>query len=93
MESNHRESESEAQYADFQREFGFDDHTLTQCCLAALSSWDKVRESGKRSESFTKIIQGTQETFSDFFQRLLSAVNRIVSDLAVRKILIKFLAL
>ena len=59
--------------------------------LATLNAWDKVEESGKRTESFTKNIQGPKEAFTDFLQRLTSGVNRIVSDSEVRQILIKSL--
>lgn len=36
-------------------------------------------ESGERSESFTKIIQGPKEDFIDLLQRLTSTVNIIRS--------------
>ena len=56
--------------------------TLALCHLAALNAWNKVEESGKRSESFSKITQGPKEVFTGFFflQRLTSAVKRILSD-------------
>lgn len=75
-----------------QRQLEFDDHTLALHHLAALNARDKVEESGKRFESFTKIIQGPKEAFNYFLQRLTSVVNRIISDSEVRKILIEFLA-
>ena len=53
-------------------------------------SWDIFEESGKRSESVNKIIQG-KKGFTDFLQRLSSAVNRIVSAPEVRKTLIESL--
>lgn len=82
----------EGQYAELQRPLEFDDHTLALRHLAALNARDKVEESGKRSESLTKIIQSPKEAFNYTLQRLTSAVNRIVSDSEVRKILIEFLA-
>lgn len=48
------------------------------CHLATLNAWDKVEESGKKSESFTKIIQGPKEAYTDILQRLTSDINRIV---------------
>lgn len=51
----------ESQQAEFQKQFEFDDHILALCCLAALNTWDKVEESGKRSESLAKIIQGKKK--------------------------------
>lgn len=65
----------EGPYADVERQFTFDDHTLSLCCTAALNAWDKIQESGKRSEPFTKIVQGPKEVLTTFLQRLTSAVN------------------
>ena len=80
----------EGPYAELQRQLEFDDYkTLALCHLVALNAWNKVEESGERSESFTKIIQSPNEAFNDFLKRLTSAVNRIVSE--VRQILIEFL--
>jgi hypothetical protein len=56
-----------------------------------LKAWDKVTELGKRLEPFTQVIQDPQETFSDFLQRLTSAMERIVSDSAARKAIIESL--
>ena len=57
----------QGQYADLERLFRFDDHTLVVCCIAALAASDSVEESGKRTESFTKIIQGAKEAFTNCF--------------------------
>lgn len=46
-------------YAKIQRQLEFDDdHTVEQYHLASLNAWDKVEEPEKKSESFTKVIQG-----------------------------------
>lgn len=37
-------------------QFRFDDHTLVLCHTTALNTWDRVEESGKRTELFTKVI-------------------------------------
>ena len=68
----------EDQYAESQRQLKFDDHTLVLCHLATLNAWDKVEESGKKSESFTKIIQGPKEAYTVILERLASDINRIV---------------
>lgn len=44
--------------------------------------------SQERSESFTKIKQGPKDAFTDFLQELTLAVNGIISDSDLRKILI-----
>ena len=51
----------EGQHADLQRQIKFDDHTFAQCHTAAFNAWDRTEESGKRTEQFTKIIQGPKE--------------------------------
>jgi hypothetical protein len=56
----------EGQYAELQMQPEFDDQTLVLCSLGDLNTWDKVGESGKVSEYFTKIIQSPKEAFSDF---------------------------
>ena len=62
--------------AGLQRQRGFDAHTLLLCHLANVC--DEVEEPGTKSESFT--IQDPKEDFTDFLQRLISGVNRIMSD-------------
>lgn len=69
-----------------------DEETLALCRLSALKAWDKVAESGKRLEPFTQVMQGPQETFPDFSQRLTSAVEKSLSDSAARKARIESLA-
>lgn len=46
----------------------YDDTTLALCGRAALNAWDKVKETGKRSELLTDILQGSGEAFTDFFE-------------------------
>lgn len=48
MEIAQEHRQNEDQYADFQRQFRIDDHTLAQCHIAALNAWDRIEESGKR---------------------------------------------
>jgi hypothetical protein len=70
----------------------YDEETLVLCHLSAFKAWNKVAESGERLEPFIQVIQGPQETFPDFLQRLTSAVERSISDSAARKAVIEFLA-
>lgn len=74
-----------------QRQFEFNDHILTLCHLAALNAWEKFKVSGKKSGSFTKIIQDSKEVFTNFLQRLILDINRVVSNPEDRQILIKSL--
>lgn len=57
----------EGQYSDLQQQIRFDDAITEQCHFVALRDQDKVGEPGKRSTSFTKIVQGSGEAFADFF--------------------------
>lgn len=43
--------------------------------------------------SFTKIIQGSGEAFTDFSEILVAAVNKVISDPEMRPVLMKTLAL
>lgn len=47
---------------------------------------------GKRTESYTKVRQGSKELFSDLLQRLTKAVHIGVSDPEARRVLIESLA-
>ena len=47
----------------------------------------------EKSTSFTKIIQGSGEAFTDFFfQRFISAVNKAISDPDAKQVLTETLA-
>ena len=46
---------------------------------------------GEKSTLFTKIIQGSEEAFSDVLQRLVSLVNQAASDSAARQRLVETL--
>lgn len=48
-------------------------------CAAALNAWDQKKNEKveKKIASYTKVIQDPKETFSDFLQRLTSAINRL----------------
>ncbi|KAL6092577.1 hypothetical protein STEG23_034346, partial [Scotinomys teguina] len=43
----------------------------------ALNAWNRIQEIEKKIEPFAKVMQGPKETFTDFLQRLISAVNRM----------------
>ena len=36
--------------------------------LCAMYTWDRIEEVRKRTESFTKVVQGPKETFTNFFK-------------------------
>lgn len=42
-------------------------HSLALCHAAALSAWIRIQKVGKKIESFTKVIQGQNEPFTDFY--------------------------
>lgn len=53
-------------FAEVEVQAEYDEETLTLCHLAAIKSWDKIVETGKRLESFSQVIQGPKETFLAF---------------------------
>ena len=55
-------------------------------------SFDRIGETGKKTESFTKLIQVPKEVFMDFLQRLTSEVNRMIPNSEARQIIIESLA-
>ena len=61
---------------------------LALCHAAALNAWDRTEEVGKKIESLAEVIQGPKEIFTDFLQRLTSAVNRIMPNSEARQIII-----
>lgn len=74
-----------------ERQSIYDAHTLVLWHAASLNSWDRIEEVGKKIESLTKITQGLTETFTDFLQRLTSAVNRMITNSEARQIIIESL--
>ncbi|XP_052610186.1 oxidized purine nucleoside triphosphate hydrolase isoform X1 [Peromyscus californicus insignis] len=82
----------EGQYVSVQTQCSYDVQTLVLCRTAALNAWDRVEEPGKKTESFTKVIQGPKESFTDFLQRLTSAVQKMVPNSEASQIIIESLA-
>ncbi|KAL6067262.1 hypothetical protein STEG23_006100 [Scotinomys teguina] len=82
----------EGEYAAEERQITYDDQAIILCRMAALNAWDRIEEAGKKIESFTKVKQGPKESFTDFLQRLTSAVNRMIPDIEARKIVAESLA-
>ena len=55
-------------------------------------SYSSFKYLPQRAESFTEITQGSNDSFTDFLQRLTTALSTATSDTTARKILIEFLA-
>ena len=51
----------------------------------------KLKTQVKAFEPFTQVIQGPKETFTDFIQRLTSAIDWKILDPLIKKALIKHL--
>ena len=45
-----------------------------------MSAWGKIGEVGNKIKSFTKDIEVPKYAFTDFMQKLVSAVNRMIPD-------------
>ena len=52
--------------ANMDRKITFDDIVLALCCTADLNVWNKIQESGKRTETFNKSILGQQKPSLNF---------------------------
>lgn len=59
----------EGRYADIQEWIQSEDTILERCHLAALRAWDKLEELEKEFTPFAKIIQSSEEAFTDFFYK------------------------
>ena len=78
----------EGHYADPQSQTLYNEHTLSLYHKAALNSWNKIQEPGrKKFESYTMIIQGPREPFT----KITKAVQIGVRDPEVRRVLIESL--
>ncbi|KAL6066104.1 hypothetical protein STEG23_017586 [Scotinomys teguina] len=82
----------EGHFADRNIQATYDEHTISLCRTAALNAWEKIPEPGKQTEVYTKIFQGPREPFTDFLQRLTTAIKKAVSDTELRKLLTETLA-
>ena len=56
-----------------------------------MNAWGKIGEVGNKIKSFTQVIEGQKYAFTDFLQRLASAVNRMIPDKEGRWIIIESL--
>lgn len=75
----------EGWHADIEEQAQFEDE------ITELFLW-QLKSLGQKSTSFTKIIQGSEEAFTDFSERLVAAVNKAISDPEMRLVLMKTLA-
>ena len=57
----------EGNYATIEGQFLYDGHMLSLCHIAALNSWARIEEEGKKRESFTKVIQPPPKKTSQIF--------------------------
>ncbi|XP_008828698.1 igE-binding protein-like [Nannospalax galili] len=51
-----------------------------QVSMTAIRAWKALTKKGEGATQLTKIIQGPQESFSDFVARMTEAANRIFGD-------------
>ena len=78
-------------YITIERQSLYDDHILDLCCAETLECLDRIGEIGRKIESNTKVTQGTKEVFTNFLQRLTSAVSRMTPNSEARQIVIESL--
>ena len=82
------EEQLTGQYATLNAQAGLDDVAFTQIKTLFLRAWNKVEITGKCSLSSVKILQGTNELYSDFVARLQDAVFKIVGAGLASKIVL-----
>lgn len=70
----------------------YHEHILSLYHIASLNALDKVHESGETIKPYTKVVQGPRERFTEFLERLSTAVELQVTDSDSRRILIESLA-
>ena len=58
----------------------------------ALEAWDRITPQGEPTGSYTKILQGLNESYADFLARLETAISRTVIGEETKKQLEKLLA-
>ena len=58
----------------------------------ALEAWDGITPQGEPTGSYTKILQGPNETYADFLARLETAISRTVIREEAKRQLEKLLA-
>ena len=57
-----------------------------QLKTVALEAWDRITPQGEPTGSYTKILQGPNETYADFLARLETAISRNVIGEAKRQL-------
>ena len=58
----------------------------------ALEAWDRITPQGEPTGSYTKILQGPNETYADFLARLQTAISCTVTGEEAKRQLEKLLA-
>ena len=82
----------EKKYATIENQAVYDGHTLDLCLRAAVKDWDRIGETEKKIELFTKVTQCPKGKFMDFLQRLTSAVSTMIPNSEARQRIIASLA-
>ncbi|TKC40985.1 hypothetical protein EI555_000626 [Monodon monoceros] len=79
-------------FSNVQAQAEFDDLRIIQICMCCLRAWLRVEPPGKTAQSFTKLMQGPGEPYTDFLSRLRAAIQRAVAQIDVQDLLLQSLA-
>ncbi|XP_058280136.1 uncharacterized protein LOC131378769 [Hirundo rustica] len=79
-------------FADLHRQVSLDPLVLDQCQRTGMAALIQTIEMAALKESFVTVVQGAQEPFLQFAERLTASIERQVEDLNVRMLLLKHLA-
>ncbi|XP_067583138.1 endogenous retrovirus group K member 9 Gag polyprotein-like isoform X2 [Pseudorca crassidens] len=79
-------------FSNVQAQAQFDDLRIIQIRMCCLRAWLRVEPPGKTAQSFTKLMQGPGEPYTDFLSRLHAAIQRAVAQTDVQDLLLQSLA-
>ncbi|RMC21364.1 hypothetical protein DUI87_02226 [Hirundo rustica rustica] len=79
-------------FDDLKRQVALDSLVLDQCQKRGMAALVQTIEMAAPTESFVTVVQGAEEPFLQFAERLTASVERQVEDLNARLLLLKHLA-
>ncbi|RWS18818.1 endogenous retrovirus group K member 5 Gag polyprotein-like protein, partial [Leptotrombidium deliense] len=80
------------QYAGNNNQINFPPAVYLQIATAAMRSWKTIQGTGDLQGQLSKVIQGSNEPYADFVDRLIQTASRIFGDVDAAMPLIKQLA-
>ncbi|TRZ06985.1 hypothetical protein HGM15179_020121 [Zosterops borbonicus] len=79
-------------FADVNKQIAYEPSVLEQCQRTVMAALIQTMEMSAPKQSFATIVQGTDEPFLRFAERLTASVERQVDDFTARRVLLKTVA-